>query len=349
MKARTIYLKLSLAFLLFYELVIRIFYLDGLSILKILITILIWGSFGIALSEYIKKHKVLHKNIPKIAVVFLILLFSWNFIGILTSILTRDGTIITIIGNAFTSLSLLIPFVLIFSINPHNIKALNSFFINLVLTSIPLFTIFYILGGGSLSHTQLQITFLFLQPVVFLILFLPFQHKKIKLLIILGVILLFYVSSKASIRTMMIRELIHFVALFAVYLVQRFRVKMILVLAFFAIVTPFILLQQGITTGESPFEKYFSSSSEDEYSVDTRTFLYKEVYLDLVETNKMIIGKGANGRYYSDYFSAQEGDSPIRLNIEVGVLGILLKGGIIALIINLFLFLSAIYLSLIHI
>jgi len=57
----------------------------------------------------------------------------------------------------------------------------------------------------------------------------------------------------------------------------------------------------------------------------------------------MIIGKGANGRYYSDYFSTVEGDSPIRLNIEVGFLGLLLKGGMIAVILNLMLLIIAIY------
>ncbi|WP_171036958.1 hypothetical protein [Maribacter algarum] len=345
MKVKNLQLKLSFLLLLIFELSTRIFYLDGLSIFKIVITVLVWCSFGIALFQYVKKHKILHKNIPAFTVVVLILLLGWNILGVLRSILTRDGSMITIIGNVFTSLSLLVPFVIIFSISNRSIKMMNDLFVRLMLVGIPLFLVFYILSGGSATQTQLQISFLLLQPIVFLILLLPFQNKKIVLLVLLAVILLFYISSKTSIRTMMIREILHFLALFAVYLVQRFRVKIILVLALFSIITPFVLLQQGIVTGESPFEKYLSKSSDDEYSVDTRTFLYKEVYIDLIDTNRMLIGKGANGRYYSDYFSTVEGDSPIRLNIEVGVLGILLKGGIIALLLNLILFISAIYLA----
>lgn len=343
MKTKNLHLKISILALLIYEISTTAFHLDGVSIFKLAVTALVWVSFGLAFYEFIKKHKILFKNIPTIAVLILILLLSWNFISILRSILTRDGSIITIIGNVFTSLSILIPFAIIYTVDNGSLKTINSYFLKYMLAGIPLFIILYLISGGSPSESQLRLSFILLQPVVFLIALLPFQHKKAKILILLGVALLFYVSSRASIRTMMIREILHFGVLLAVYLLHKFQFKFILVFSFLALLVPILLLQQGMVTGESPFEKYFSSSSDDEYSVDTRTFLYKEVYLDLIDNNRMIIGKGANGRYYSDYFSTVQGDSPIRLNIEVGFLGILLKGGMISVVLNLMLLIIAIY------
>lgn len=114
-------------------------------------------------------------------------------------------------------------------------------------------------------------------------------------------------------------------------------------MSFLTLLLPFILVQQSIVTGESAIKKYLSSSSDDDLSIDTRTFIYIELYADLVENGKLLVGKGANGRYYSDYFSEVEGDSEIRLNIEVGVLGLLLKGGFLAVVFNLIIFILAIW------
>ena len=106
-----------------------------------------------------------------------------------------------------------------------------------------------------------------------------------------------------------------------------------------------LFLFQGITTGESPLESYLSSSIDSDLQTDTRTFLYKELYSDLEENNQLLIGKGANGSYYSDYFSNAPEESAFRNNIEVGVLGMLLKGGLISVFLNLTLLVIAIFLS----
>jgi len=73
--------------------------------------------------------------------------------------------------------------------------------------------------------------------------------------------------------------------------------------------------------------------------------LYFEVFKDLLENNQLITGKGASGTYYSEYFRTAEGDSDTRLTVEVGLLAILLKGGLIAVFINLLILFIAIYLA----
>ena len=53
----------------------------------------------------------------------------------------------------------------------------------------------------------------------------------------------------------------------------------------------------------------------------------------------IFIGDGGFSNYYSDYFynwrnvlGRDSGDSPFRYNAEVGILGIMLKGGLIFLL-----------------
>ena len=130
-----------------------------------------------------------------------------------------------------------------------------------------------------------------------------------------------------------------------VLLHQRFKKKWLLFLPLISLLTPIVLLQQGMATWVSPFEKYLSFSDDDNLSTDTRTFLYNELYSDLVNNNKLVIGKGATGKYYSEYFSNFDGDSSLRINVEVGILSVLLKGGLIALALHLAILFTAVFYS----
>lgn len=79
---------------------------------------------------------------------------------------------------------------------------------------------------------------------------------------------------------------------------------------------------------------------------DTRTFLYLEMALDLDENNSWLIGKGANSRYYSSYFSKiADGDSSNRLTSEVPFLLFMLRGGLIYTALYLSFLLLCIYRS----
>ena len=80
-------------------------------------------------------------------------------------------------------------------------------------------------------------------------------------------------------------------------------------------------------------------------TTDTRTFLYEEVIDDLKNSNSLWFGKGAMGKYHSAYFAqgVEGGDAADRINVEVGVLSMLLKGGIVNLVLNFILLLYAIY------
>jgi hypothetical protein len=320
-----------------------IFHLDGLSFLKLILTVLVWVSFGIAFISYFKKYNVLKKGVPPAPFLILGLLILWNLISVLRSLYSDNASLLTVFGNVYTSLALLIPFVVIFSINKFSVKVIQDYFIILLKIGGIAFLIFFVFSRGTLNTTQILILLLLLQPVVFLITLLPYQKKKNTLIILVCGVILFYVASLYSMRAMAIRQILLVVCLLAIYLRGKYNWKWVIPFSFLALLLPFILVQQSVATGESAIKKYLSQSSNDELSVDTRTFVYRELFEDLVTNNRLLVGKGATGRYYSAYFSTQEGDSDSRIAIEVGVLGMLLKGGLIAVVLNLTLLVIAIY------
>lgn len=322
-----------------------LFQLDGLSLGKLLLTGLVWISFFMAFTEYVKKYKLLKTRFPWFAYLCLSLLVGWNIIGIIRSVAAGDGNVTTLLGNVFTSLALLLPFVIVFAAKSINLGIMHRYFITVLKIAVPILFLFYISTGGSPTVIQVRMLLVLFLPAAFLIPLLPFTKKKERFLIILSAIMLGYAGMLYGQRTMMIREISLFIGLFAVYLYGRYHFKWILPIAFLTLLFPIALLYQGITTGESPLETYLSSSLDSDLKTDTRTFLYKELYTDLEGNNQLLVGKGANGSYYSDYFSNAVEESAFRNNIEVGVLGMLLKGGYIAVFLNLCLLVIAIFMA----
>lgn len=338
-------LNLSLLLIIIYELSMIIFRLDGVSISKLVITGFVWLSAGIAIYSFVKNYRKFKNRIPRFASNIFCLLIIWNLINIARSLYNSSGAITTLFGNVYTSLALLVPFVIVFSIQTINIQRINSYFLKLLKTGILLFVLFYALGGGVFNVTQLRILNLLFLPVVFLITTIFFEERKKKIIILIGSVLLFYVAYIYSSRTMMIRELLLITGLIPIYFYRIFNLKWILKITFILLILPFVLIQSSMATGESFFQKNLPAFSNEEMSADSRTFLYLEVYKDLVKHNQLLFGKGANGTYYSNYFDTVGGETDNRLTVEVGVLAILLKTGLIGLTLYLLLLFAAIYYS----
>ncbi len=76
--------------------------------------------------------------------------------------------------------------------------------------------------------------------------------------------------------------------------------------------------------------------------VDNRTFLYVEVISSLIKDNSFALGKGATGKYQTDFYDF--GDDRGRYMSEVGFLNTLLFSGILGVIIYfIFLFTVSFY------
>lgn len=321
-----------------------LFGLDGVSFFKLFITGLVWVSFGVAFLEYIKFNHILKQTLPKLAFIVLSLLLIWNVFNVFRSIFNRDGSLTTILGNVAASLAILVPFVIIFSVHLSNIRIFHHYLIKVLKLATIIFIGLFLFYGTSISSSNLRLLLMLLVPVLFLITVLNFEIRQHKIIVMCSALFLFYTAYLFSTRAMMLRLVLLFMSIFAVNIYHRFKVKWILVLSFLVISIPFLLLQESYSTGSSAFEKYLSSDSDDELNTDTRTFLYMELYEDLIANKKLLIGKGANGTYYSAYFSeADINETDQRNNIEVGVLGLLLKGGIVAVVLNLLILGIAIY------
>ena len=102
-------------------------------------------------------------------------------------------------------------------------------------------------------------------------------------------------------------------------------------------IIPVLIFINQISNKESMFSIIANLFSTDTlWSIDTRSFMTKEVILDLNSNNKILFGKGSLGTYYSNFFDNMQhylpykfqGNQSLRFQIEIGFLHYLVKGGL---------------------
>jgi hypothetical protein len=331
----------SLLLVFVYELIMIIFNLTGFSFFKILVSSLLWISVIICIGTFLKNYRQFRKSIPKLAFNTLKLIIIFNLINIGRGFFDESISTSTFLGNRHNTLALLLPFSIIFSHNKLNQIRINNYFILLLKIAIPIFILFFIISWGGFSETHLKILVLLLLPVVFLITIINYLGSN-KIVLFSG-ILLFYISFVFSNRTMFLRELLLIICLISIYFYRKFNFKWIPKATFLLLFLPFLIFKSSLDSGESVFSQTELITSNKELSTDTRTFLYLEVFSDLLTNNSLLFGKGVNGTYYSPYFNATGGDTDTRLTVEVGVLSIILKVGLVGLILYLLILLISIY------
>ena len=194
-------------------------------------------------------------------------------------------------------------------------------------------------------------------PAVFLIGFIPLLNRFEKTVVFSSSIFLFaYIGIIIGSRATLIRIFLLYFSKFFSAISNRFLYKfffpiiivIILLFAYNSVVSPLVESQSFLQTSQLFIQEKFGNTSTANfiiYKSDTRTFLYKEVLDDLILSENLIFGKGSSGTYYSEYFQNTGDDTDTRLTVEVGVLSLLLKGGLISLFINLLVFLYASFLA----
>ncbi|MBN2730616.1 MAG: hypothetical protein JXR53_15435 [Bacteroidales bacterium] len=182
----------------------------------------------------------------------------------------------------------------------------------------------------------------FLVLAILLMLLLYYYSYWIKIYIIIITFLVFIDAWFLESRAMMIRIPLFLICLTAIIIYRKLKSRSVLFLSFVVVFLPFIWFYTSINDNQSLFARY----SEEVFNTqDNRTFLYTEVFDDLLKTKTIIQGKGASGTYYSPTMRIAKVDSKNRPNVEVGILAILLKGGIIAVFLTSILIIYAIYLA----
>jgi hypothetical protein len=335
----------SLMLALVYQILIELIKPAGLSIANFLIALFVWSSCFLTISTFYSHYRIIKNIFPIYAFYLFLIIVSWNILCILRSAIEDIGSITTQFGNAYSSLALLAPFFIIFSVEKDNLRNLYNFLAQLIFIGIPAYLLYFFAFGETNNETYNNAYLILFYGTVFLIPLIPFQIPQKKILILFGSLFLFYLAILTDTRIMFVRIIGLYMAVLTIFLYDRYRMKVILFVAFLTLTLPFYFIVESTESGQSAFEKYLPEAGNEDLSVDTRTFLYMEVFQDLEQNNSLLFGKGSNGSYFSAYFVEEEGDSSNRLSVEVGVLAMLLKGGIVSVLLNLILLFIAIYLA----
>ncbi len=234
--------------------------------------------------------------------------------------------------NTYLGLAL---FPMFFFIVGINVKYFYS--INRILTAYMLAAAF--ISVFFLGYFEIQVFLLY--PIFYIILTIPFRSIWGKTFVILISISIIIVS--LTNRAGIMRILISYSILAAYYLMLNIKInkKLLKFLVFCILMIPMVSLYLGIN-GESVFQIILGADNTN-YSqlnpyADTRTFLYFEVFQDLMANNAFVFGKGIGSGYLSEAFETYD-----RSTVEVGFLQILLKTGIIGVLLYLSVIVSAIY------
>lgn len=336
---------LALLSIVLYEVLMEILHPANSLFVKMGITTLVWFSLFLSLSNFTKNYHDVKTDMPKFGFAIFLMIITWNLFNIAKSAILHDGTLLTLLGNPETSLALLVPFSLSFYQSNLNFKTLNNFLSALIIVALPAYSVYYIISGGSRDLYSNSAFLLLIGGTNFLIILLYFQSLKKRIIIIIGSMLLFYVAYVTEYRIANARILLLFMVLLIFLMIKNINKRIILYPALFSLIIPFYLLVQTLKGADSPFEKYSPEQADEILTTDTRTFLYAEVLDDLIINDCLYFGKGSNGSYYSPYFDQYGGDTEKRLSVEVGVLALLLKGGLIAVVLNFILLITAIFYS----
>lgn len=98
----------------------------------------------------------------------------------------------------------------------------------------------------------------------------------------------------------------------------------------------------GFLSGKySFFEIMSQESSNEKMALDTRSFLYYEVFDNMRTLDDWLFGKGIGGGYVSDYFGTTVSNA--RGTVEVNVLNTFLHGGLVLLLIHLTIMITAVF------
>ena len=245
-------------------------------------------------------------------VYFLIIYGGWEIVRCVP-----QGELMTLFGNASVSLWLLLPFLGI-------LKPYQSFFLDIRSSVLTLCICSFVLFCLDGAIETILGTFILFLPLVWQL----YYKISSKFFILVGMLtaILWGISEKGQ-RYILIMIAMSIVTFVICDILKNKKLATVYVFGCFLV--PIVGFIFYLKTGISVFQ-YIGERSGADSSFDTRTFLYVEVLNDLVSNNAWLWGKGALGRYFSDYFyylADGSGDFYHRMIVETGFLMMLLKGG----------------------
>lgn len=202
--------------------------------------------------------------------------------------------------------------------------------------------------------------FIFTTPIFhlyfFIIILFPYLSKKNKIKI--GIIILYSIATFMTSRGYVIR-IFFATAIAGLYYLNiyfhRTTIKLTKVLFLFFLISPLTFLYLGINGTFNVFDissyhskNITSKKNGESLTIDTRSFLYENIYKSVSSKGNILIGNSAIGSYIINEGSEQTGikelDQKGRYGSESGLLDSFLCGGIIgAFLYSMFFWLSSYY------
>lgn len=336
-----------------YGFIFSVFRPDGISIFKIAITVLPWVSILMGGYFFIKNNKKLKRDFGTSVFVLFCCILLINVLSILRSLIFYDVSLIKNFGNSYNALAMMAPLFFCYGSFYENLRLYISISFRMMMFGLLAFLVLVLIGVQQKVIAAAVMSLLI--PSLFIMGFYlgGKKHSHVVRLISVG-ILLFYVGLVFESRAMLVR-----IAVLAgcVKIAQSKKIKSLFHLLIYCciIVVPILTVFFSVTSGESALRvlsqevqgaRVVAGSEKNSLLVtDTRTFLYEEVYRDLNERGQLLWGKGSGGVYYSEYFNETKEDTDTRLTVEVGILAIFLKTGILGVFLNYLLVNIAAYLA----
>ncbi|MEP7279956.1 MAG: hypothetical protein ABI813_15010 [Bacteroidota bacterium] len=285
-------------------------------------------------------------GMPARAITFFKLMIAWNIITIVRGVFSAEDYWDWKYLIVDTSFSLLIPFAIVVGLLFDYSRGLFAF----VVTRIFLLGFLIIPLTLQIDPDRELFARGLVMSVCFFILLSPYFVFKWRLLTFIVAATSIYIAF--DFRTNIIR-IAAATAIISLYYIRNHVSAFFLKLACFSFfITPLVLLFLGVTNQYNIFqpvdsidqyEYSYDNGADKNIAVDTRTFLYQEVFASMQTNNSFIAGEGGTGSYRTQYFEDNVNPGKGRKGAEVGFLNILLYSGIIGVIFYALMLFSAAY------
>lgn len=329
-----------------YEVTMIVLNLTGVSFLKISLTSSLWLSIILILFQLRSSFHYYRCDIPMVARRLIMCLLAIHLVSIISGLFNFNGSATTAIGNKYNILAMFSPLGFIFAVNWKNHIRIIRYLRLIYLPAILLLISWSLIDDYNIRNKILELLTVILAPIAF---YMPvlrcFRVRTKQMVYLLGAIL-FVVSILFGDRTLTMR-LLMLIFLMGLMSVKNLRnIRHVGKAGIFLAMLTVAIAINSLHTGESPFNRLQEIEGNGDLSADTRTFLYVEVLDDLLQTESLWFGKGATGTYHSDFFEITGGDTDTRNHVEVGVLSLLLKNGIVGMIVYMIILLLSAFLAL---
>jgi hypothetical protein len=323
---------------------------------KAALTLLLWVAAFVLVENYITNYRTVRSAFNRTAFALISILLLINVINIFRGFIDAGAILTTALGNPYNALSLITPLAVGFAGHKISLYVVNRYLLFLMVVGFILSIIAFLINAASVTYFGVSSAWSLIYPMIFLVGAIAYLGRNERYAIIgVSILYLGYLGFIVGSRTAILRISLLYLFNWVVVMPRRYISHFIYPFLIFALVAfAYQVISTSYSKNESIFEQSLSylqnfagmnPGVDIAAKADSRTFIYIEVISDLVNTGHLMFGKGGSGTYFSSYFQETGEDTDTRLTVEVGFLAYLLKGGMLAALLNVTLLLYASYLA----